>query len=135
MTEILQQKIQEELIKLPIEKQRAINSVDWEGLTQKIGSKFLLTDEEIEKLQVETIITSLGFVDFNVFELNIENNVGTSKDLAHNISIKIFEKVFTPIANEIESLIKNNLGSKNIKWDQRVDFIVSGGDYSFFMEK
>ena len=40
MTDILQQKIKDEILKLPKVKQDAINSIDWIKKVEEIGQKF-----------------------------------------------------------------------------------------------
>jgi len=134
MTENLKQQLNKEIIKLPKEKQDAINSIDWVGEVEKIGKKFILTDESILDLQMETFVVLLGYIDFDLYVLNIENEIGLNKESSQIIADEILVKVFTPIAEKIESSIKNSINSKNIPWDQTIDFILLGGDYSVFVK-
>lgn len=134
MTEKLKQKMTEEITKLPKDNQDAINSVEWVEITNSIGKKFLLDNDEIENLQLETGLILIGMSDLNTYTSNIENILVSSIDTKKILS-EIIEKIMTPIANKIELSIKNKIKTVEPRWDQRIDFILSGGDYSFFVEK
>jgi hypothetical protein len=135
MTEGLKKQFKEEIEKLPREKQEAIAVFDWVNKTAEIGRSFSFSEDEINNLQLETGLVLFGLVDLNLFALNIENNIVTSKDVSEKIAKEIFDKIFTPIVNKMEIGIKSKLGSRNPSWDERVNFIVSGGDYSVFIDK
>ena len=134
MTEKLKQIIKEEVMKLPKEAQDAINSFDWIKETEEIGKKYLLGDSEINDFQVETLLVLVGKEDGNYYEQNIENNLGTSKEEAEEMAEEAFQKIFTPIDDKLVENIKNSSKSKNPKPEQTLNFILSGGDYSAFVE-
>ncbi len=134
MTEKLKQTIQEEVMKLPKDAQEAINSFDWVNISGEIGRKYLLTEDEINDLQVETLLVLVGLEDGEYFAQNIENNVVTTKDEAEKIDEEIFKKIFTPINNIMEENIRKSAISKNPDATQTLNFILSGGDYSAFVE-
>jgi hypothetical protein len=133
MTEKLKQKMSEEITKLSKEKQEAINSIDWGKKTEEIGKKFTLTDTEINDLQLETGLVLIGLFDFDLFILNIENEVGLTTQQATSIANEILNNILSPISDKIISSIKNNTQISNVSWDKTVNFIVSGGDYSVFL--
>ncbi len=135
MIEKLKQTIEEELAQLPKEMQEAINALDWVKVTEEIGKKNNLDEEEISDFQLETLLVLIGVVDPEFYAINIENHVNTTKDEAKNIAMEAFAKIFTPIKNTLEENIRNNLKNKNPSWKQNVNFALSGGDYSSFMEK
>ena len=135
MTDILQQKIKDEILKLPKVKQDAINSIDWIKKVEEIGQKFGIIDEEVEKLQLETGLILSGMVNLNDLPYDIENRIGLNEDDVKKIIDELFQKVFDPIAFVITNDIKNNLDHKKTKWDQTVNFIIGGADYSVFLEK
>ena len=135
MTEQLKQIAKEEIIKLPKEMQETINAFDWVKITEEIGKKYLLTESEINDLQVETLLVLVGLENADYYAQNVENEIGTSKNEAIKIAEEANQKIFTPIANTIEENIKKNLKNKNPNWSQNVDFVMSGGDYSAFMEE
>jgi hypothetical protein len=135
MTETLKQKFIEEIIKLPKTKQDAINSMDWIEITNEVGKNYLLNESDVEILQVETGLVMIGFVGLEMYALNIENNVGTTTDESKKIAKDIFDKIFLPLTNKMEVSVKNRLETKIPHWNETVNFIISGGDYSNFMEK
>ncbi len=134
MTEKLTQKIKEELAKLPQDTQVAINSVDWGSICEEIGVKYLLSESEINDFQVETLLVLIGLTDGELFAQRIENSIETTEEKSVSMSQEVLEKIFTPIAKKMEEKVKSELVSKNIKWDQNISFITSGGDYSAFLE-
>lgn len=134
MTEKLKKIIKEEVTKLPKEIQEAINAFDWVKVAEEIGKKYLLNESETNDFQVETLLVLVGLEDGDSYALNIEENVGTSRDEAVKMADEAFEKIFTPISNSIEENIKKNLPSKKPSPEQTLDFILSGGDYSAFVE-
>ena len=133
MTEKLKQTIQEEVMKLPKETQEAVASLDWASIAEEIGKKYLLLESEINDLQVETLLVLAGLEDGEFFPQNIESNVETSKDEAIKIAEEVNQKIFTPISNILTEKIKNNLRTKNPNSTQTLNFILSGGDYSVFL--
>ena len=134
MTEKLYEKMKEEVLKLPKENQVAINSFDWATEVEKICNKYQLRSTEINDVQTETGIFLLGLADFELFIINLEATGLTNSESA-GIAREIMEKVFTPIGEKIETLIKGDLKNQIVRWDQSVNFIVSGGDYSNFILK
>src|SRR3989338_4553611 len=113
ITEKSKNLIKEEMLTLPKEAQYAINTSNWEKISEEIGKKYLLDEGEIETLQLETASFLLGLVDEDVYPINIENEVGTSKEETLKIADESLERIFTPIINVLEENIKKNLGNKN----------------------
>ena len=135
MTDKLKQIIKEELVKLPKASQEVINSFDWGTISEEIGKKYLLSEDEINSLQVEISLILLEVVENDLFALNIENRVGTSKNEATKIAEEINQKIFVPMLEKRESLIKNRIQADKLDWKKSINCIVSGGDYSVFMEE
>ncbi|HTE49220.1 MAG TPA: hypothetical protein VK675_04920 [Candidatus Paceibacterota bacterium] len=135
MTEKLKQIIKEEVMKLPNEAQEAIDSLDWARMAEEIGKTFLLTESQINDLQVETFLVLIGIDDGNYYAQNIENKVGTTTDEAEKIAEEAFQKIFTPINDVLVENIKKSYKSKNPKPEQTLNFILSGGDYTAFLEQ
>ena len=134
MTDKLKNIIVEEIKKLPKENQGVINSFDWEKISEDIGKKYLLSEEEINNLQVETLLVLIGLENPDDYSQNIENEVGTSKNEAEKISDEIFQKIFTPINDVLVENLKKSEKVKNSNAEQNLNFILSGGDYSVFLE-
>ncbi|OGI45827.1 hypothetical protein A2121_00710 [Candidatus Nomurabacteria bacterium GWB1_40_6] len=135
MTEKLQKIIKEEITKLPKENQEVINAFDWVKITEEIGKKYLLDENEINDLQVETLLVLVGLEEPDSFAKNIEDEVGTSKGEADKITEEILQKIFIPINDILIENIKKSEKMKDSKWNQNLDFILSGGNYSSFLEK
>lgn len=135
MIEKLKQRTIDELAKLPKEIQEDINSLDWSSLSETIGKKYLPNEREIDELQAEILLVLIGIEKIDNLKTNIEINVDLTPRIASQIADELVEQIFNPIANKIEESIKNHLEYKNISWDQTVNFIVSGGDYSVFIKK
>jgi hypothetical protein len=135
MTEKLQQQMKEEIAKLPEVRQKAINAFDWAKMAEEIGKKNSLIEDEIANFQLETGLVLIGLATSAEYARNIENNVGVGAEEAKKISIEALEKIFIPVINRMEASVKENFGSKSQTWDQTVQFILSGGDYSTFLEK
>ena len=133
MTEKLKNIIKEELAKLPKENQEAFNAFDWIKLTEEIGQKFLLNENETNDLVVETLLILIGLEDPDLYANNIEEYVGTGKDEAEKIAEEIMEKIFIPINNILLENIKKSGKIKDAKPEQNLNFILSGGDYSAFV--
>lgn len=131
----LQDAIKEDLLMLPKESQAVVNSFDWLGETEKIGKENNLNEDEINNLQIETALVLVGLTSPDLYPYNIDEKVGTTLEKSKKIADEALEKVFKPIADKIEQNIKNKVQDKNGKWDQNVNFALSGGDYSVFAEK
>jgi len=95
--------IDREILKLSKEKQDAINSFNWIDVVEKIGTKNLFNEVEIKDLIIETGLVLVGLVNPNTYMLNIENNIGTSRKEAEEITEEIFNKIFTPIADKLDN--------------------------------
>ncbi|OGI76997.1 hypothetical protein A3D42_02610 [Candidatus Nomurabacteria bacterium RIFCSPHIGHO2_02_FULL_41_18] len=106
MTGKLKQIIKEGLAKLPKEAQDAINSLDWGSIAEEIGKKYLLTESEVNDLQVETFLVLAGIEDWDSYTRNVENQLGTSKNEAEKISEEINQKIFNPIAEKMSKTTK-----------------------------
>lgn len=135
MIEKLKQRTIDELAKLPKEMEESINSLDWSNISETIGKKYIQNEKEIDKLQAEILLVLIGIEKINNLKTNIEINVNLTPQIASQIFDELVEQIFFPIAENIELLVKTNFNLENAHWNQTVNFIVSGGDYSVFLEK
>ena len=133
MTENLKQLIKEQLKLLPKELQEVIDSSEWIKISEEIGKKNLFNDEEINKLQAEIGIVMTGLEEQNLLALHLENQIGLSNGEAQKISEEVVLQIFNPIIKKLSENIKNNLENKKITWEQNLDFVLSGGNYSMFL--
>ena len=134
MTEKLKQTIKEEIGQLPEEMKEAINAFDWIGMTEEIGHRHELEEEEIEDFQLETLLVLVGAVDPEFYAINIENHVRLIKEKAESIAKESFQQIFAEIKKIFDANVRKNLKDKSSDWKQSVDFVLSGGDYSVFLE-
>lgn len=135
MKEELKQITKDELVKLPKEIQEAINSLDWGNMSEEVGKKYQLDDIKINKLQTEILLVLVGAELLDNLKINIINNLEIDVDDAEKMNYELNIRIFTPIANTLEMLTKKKVKTWNPKWEQSVNFIISGGDYSVFLDK
>jgi hypothetical protein len=135
MDEKLKQIYDREIQKLPKENQMALMNFDWVKISAEIGQKYFLNEEEVSDLQLETMLVLLGLEDPEFYVDNIENEVGTSKNVAEKVANEVLEKILTPINNVILENIKKSEEAKNPNWKQSLNFVLSGGNYGVFLEK
>jgi hypothetical protein len=135
MTDKLKTIVKEEMAKLPKENQEAVNAFDWAAITEEIGKKYLFDESEINDLQVETLLVLLGINEPLYFATNVENQVGTIKEVAKEISDDVTQRIFNPIYDAMVENIKKGDKVKNPNLEQNLDFILSGGDYKAFIPK
>ncbi|MDQ3075746.1 MAG: hypothetical protein M3Q34_01310 [bacterium] len=134
MDEKLKEVIQEYVVKLPKEVQDVLNSFPWADIAIEIGDKIGLVDETLVDLQTETALVLLGLCSSNEYVRNVEDKVGTTKNEAEQVAKEAKERIFNPVAIRIKEAVKNGLENKNITWDQNIKFILSGGNYFFFID-
>jgi hypothetical protein len=135
MTDKLKQIIKEEVMKLPKENQDAISALDWVKILEEIGEKYMLDENQINNLQVETFLALIGLTNPQFYAINIENQVETTKNNATELAKEITQKIFIPINNILIENIKKSGRDKSANFEQTLNFILSGGDYSSFMGK
>jgi len=135
MTEELKQTIKEEMQMLSKESQEAINAFSWEKISEEIGKKHFLNNEEINLLQADISLVMLGILEQEFLSTRIENDVITSKEEAKIISEEIIQQIYKPTLKTLEQNIKKSLSSRSIHWKQNLDFILSGGDYTAFIRR
>lgn len=134
MNNKLQQTIKEEIIKIPKDRQKVINSLDWIKTTEEIGKKYLLNDDNITNFQTETMLVLFGLEDPSLYEINVRDNVVLTEEKAKQIVDEAVQKIFIPINNVFIANIKKSGRAQNADAAQNLNFILSGGDYSAFLQ-
>ena len=127
--------MKEEMLKLPQEIQEAINAFNWATISEEIGKKYFADEEAVNSFQTETGLVLAGLVDPALYAQNIENEVGTSKDEAEKIANEAVKKIFEPMGNKIESVLKSKGKDQEADYSQNINFILSGGNYMAFLER
>ena len=134
MTEKLKQTIKEEVNKLPKELQEVIAGFDWIQKTEEIGKKYSLAEENIHNLEVETLIFIIGLISKESYRQNLEKALNLDSNEIKEIAKEMDDKIFSPIYNTLTEKIKKDFLNKKTSWLQNLYFILSGGNYTFFLE-
>ena len=129
------EKTKGEMALLPKEKQEVINSLNWEKTIEEIGKNHNLLEDEIEVLKEEVKLILVNNEYRYFISLNLQENTNIKKDEAEKIAKEVEEKIFTPMMNKLNENIKKTLKIRNIHWQQNLNFILSGGDYTAFIER
>lgn len=129
----LKNEINKIMLEIPERSRQAINSINWPNITKQIGEKYYLNEKEGDLLMVETALVLLGLKNYELFKLAIED-MGLSQDDIRSIAKETEDKIFNPISKKIIDSIKKEAGLENTSWNKRIDFILSGGDYTNFIK-
>lgn len=135
MTEKLKQTTKEELLRMPREWQEVVSVFDWGTISEEIGKKYFLGESEINDLQVEIMFILTGTEEIADLKINIENNLVISGSTAEKITNELLGKIFQPLTDKMTENIKRSLKARSIHWQQNLDFILSGGDYTAFIRR
>jgi|WetSurMetagenome_2_1015567.scaffolds.fasta_scaffold294105_2 hypothetical protein len=131
----LKENIKEEISFLPKEMHDVIDNFELGKILTEIGKNHKFSDDEIITLQTETVLVLIGLVNPELYAKNIENNIGTSEQEAKKIENETIKKIFEPIYEKVVEKIKQNTKYEKQNWKKSINFILSGGDYSYFIEK
>ena len=120
---------------MPREFQEAFTASNWIPVSEDIARKYkLYLDEEINKFQAEVFLALAGIVQAELLSVNIENELGLDKEESAKVEAEVLDRIIYPFSDSLESKVKWKMDIKNSKWDQNLDFITSGGDYSAFLD-
>lgn len=129
----LKEYIKEEEQALPKELQSIIDTYEWANIAEKIGKDHKLIDEEILSLQIETALVLLGITRQNAYTENLEENIIISEQEANKVSGEVNQKIFIPTYSNLAEKIKQGMKDKDPTWKQNVNFVLSDGDYTAFI--
>jgi len=135
MTEKLKQQLKEQMEFIPKESQEVIDAFDWVKISEEIGKKYYLDENDINMLQAEIGLTLTGLQEQDTLATNIEDDIVVSKNHAEKITEEIIQKILKPILDELTKNVKSNLKNKNTHWQQNLNFVLSGGDYTAFIRE
>jgi ABC-type Zn uptake system ZnuABC Zn-binding protein ZnuA len=130
----LQNIIKEQSISAPKELKDVVLDFWWMDEIEKIGLKYLLTEEEVYDLQVEMSIYLLGFELKNLKSL-IEEIVYIDNDKLEYITKEFEEQITNPILSKLKEKLKEKINKKEPKWYQNVNFVLSNGEYIYFTDE
>jgi hypothetical protein len=135
--------IKEQMKILPKEVINILADPAWSEKVLTIGRKNGLTEEQSQTLLLETNLVLLGLVHPDEYADELKNRLKIDEMKADNIVSDINreilsgvrEKLIAMFASQEQSFIEE--GKKralNADWQQNLDFVLSGGDYSVFLE-
>lgn len=101
MNEKLRQSFEEQLVYLPEINQRALKSFDWATELLSIGKNFGLHIDELEDLQLETMLVMVGLVQVKDYPNELINKLAISPAEANKIIEQVNDRIFTPIHDYI----------------------------------
>ena len=133
MKQELKNEINNMLLETPERNRLAINSINWVEIAERISEKYYLNDENKNILIAEIALALLGVNDYCFLKIATEDLGLTRKD-ASNIFREIKEQILDPVSKKIITSIKKEAELNNTNWDKRVNFILSGGDYTNFIK-
>lgn len=133
MIEKLKQDLKEHMNRLPKESQEVIASFGWEKISEEIGKKYFLIEDDINMLQANIGCVLVGLEEQDELAFNIEDDVGTSNADAYKMTEEIIEKILKPMVDILAQKIKKDFKDSEVDWQQNLDFILSGGDYTVFL--
>lgn len=110
--------IKEEMTKLPERTQKSINSIDWVNISENIGKKYLLNDEQINNLQLETFLVLIGLVNEDKYIENLKKYIKLDENKILTLEKDVVEKIITPVINYYKN-------SNNSELQKTLDFILS----------
>ncbi len=127
--------IKGEISLLPKEKQEVINNFGWEKIAEEIGKGHNFSEDEIDMLKQEIDFVLIDLRDSSFFAINIEDDTEINEQEATKIAEEVNQKIFKPMVEKLNEIIKKDLKNRNIHWQQNLDFILSGGDYTAFIRR
>jgi len=147
--------IKEQWENIPSEIKTSIFQPGFEKEITKIGEKNKLDSEQLATFQLETILMMFCLITFEDYSNELKNKLNLSeenfKNLIKDIETLIPNEIKEKLKNVYENTnkiiknenlnktdvenIKNKIKDKKTSWDQNINFILSGGDYSVFLKE
>lgn len=103
----------EQFKKLPSKLQEVILSSEFKDNIRNIGAKYQFNNEQINKLEDETVFILLGFKSINDYVQNIMKEVSITNSRAQSIYREINVIILNPIMRDLESFLKSQMKEEN----------------------
>jgi len=103
MNEKLKQQFEEQLVYLPDINQQALKSFDWATQLLSIGHQYGLHIDQLEDLQIETMMLLVGLVSPDQYPDHLTEKLAVSPTEITKIIGQINEQIFSPIHDYIVS--------------------------------
>jgi hypothetical protein len=101
MNDKLRQQFNDQLTYLPEINQRALQSFDWATELIAIGHGYGLHIDQLEDLQIETMLVLVGLTPANDYQNEIVTRLAISPSEADKIITEVNSRIFTPIHDYI----------------------------------
>ena len=137
----LQQKIAEYFEKLPSDLQTVFSDMKWLQNINEISVKYNLSSTQTETFATETTLLLLAIIHVDEYEDILRKELGQSKETVEKIFEEIYSSFLENIQEQLEEAYYENVNSLmeerviNSDWKQNINFVLSGGDYSSFLEE
>lgn len=104
MNATLQERIADEMAKLPAGHRQAINAFDWARKCQEVGAEHNLLEDEISGLQAEVALVLMGLSDVDTLHRYIDVEIGGTG--WEDIEAKVVQNILTPISEILDIIMK-----------------------------
>lgn len=101
MNDKLRQSFEEQLVYLPEINQQALKSFDWATELLAIGKNYGLHIDQLEDLQVETMLVLVGLVQAGDYQNELITRLAISPSEANRIIEQVNDRIFQPIHDYI----------------------------------
>lgn len=101
MNDKLRKSFEEQLVYLPEINQQALKSFDWATELLSIGKNYGLHIDQLEDLQVETMLVMVGLVQVKDYPNELIMRLAISPSEANRIIEQVNDRIFTPIHDYI----------------------------------
>jgi hypothetical protein len=129
--------IKEQMEKLPIEVKKLFTDSSLGEKIINIGKKNGLNEGQLAILQTETNLVMLGLVHPDEYSDELKSHLNINDIRADNITNDINTEIMSGIREKIKETYEKTEESLETEpdWKQNLDFVLSGGDYSSFIER
>lgn len=110
--------LSEELAKLPAEWRQKIELADVSGAVEAVATKFNLSTDQKESLELETMLVAVGLEDEADFSDNVFKSLGSEESIAVEINKEISDRVFSQL-REYLSKIKTEGETEERVWNEK----------------
>ncbi|MFA6177762.1 MAG: hypothetical protein WC694_02615 [Candidatus Paceibacterota bacterium] len=122
--------------KLPPKVQEIFSSMKWLETLKQISLKYNLNNTQQETLGTETTLLLLGIIHLDEYQKNLWTELNLSEEFMDNIFKEINDSIINTIRPKLFEVFEKNVKSgisEKADWQQNINFILSGGDYSAFL--
>jgi len=127
--------IKEAFDNLPEVIQEEIFSPQYQEVLSTISREYTLDTEQTIALERETTLALMGAARLKDFEETLASEIKIEKAKIQEIVVKINEEIFSRFKTLLDIMNTEIEPNPEPNWQQNIDFVLSGGDYSSFFNK